>query len=404
MKYNLLLLFILVLSSCSNDDPEPVATKSSAKEITEFIIEDVETEIEGNTITIYAPASLSSYRFIPQIKRSANSSISPQINLAVDFTNSVDFVVTAQDGTTNTYSTKLVILEGLEEVVLTLKSIDSYLIDKYRGEIDELNHKIQINYSGKVLNSARSFDFHPFLEIKTSGDWETFPSENDTIDPADKNLKFTIPDLNKSYDLSIQNQDNFFKLVNLPLFKKWGFGQKAGNAFDEFRSGLDDNDYIFHTLKNQDLTNIKPDTIIISDYATIIPDQSIAHDFSQDVSYTITSETGVESVRKVRVIEKHVIFPNDTNNSGTVSNDANWFTRYVATSKIVEITLVNRETNETLACQILQNYETDEGDNYLILEVMQMPTSRTSYFYRCMLEEGITVDSYGGITLDPNGN
>ncbi|WP_298505074.1 hypothetical protein [uncultured Maribacter sp.] len=398
-----LLFFIFFICSCSNDDSEPVAIKSDSKEIIDFFIDGIDTEIDGNIIKIYVPASRELNRFLPQIKSSEKSEVFPKLNIPIDFTNPVNFVVKAEDASINNYTTELITLNGLESITMILKSDDGNTgVDKFHGEIDELEEKIYIYYSSKSVNGFKRFDYFPYLDIKMTNNEETIPTLNDIIDISNKNQKLYIPSLNKSYDLIIKNEDNLIERIYLPLTTYGSFSQLASSAYDEFRVGLDDNDYIFHTLKNQDLTNLKPDSILISDYATITPDLSTPQDFSKDVTYTITSETGVEKTRKIRVIEKNIIFPNDTSNAGSVSNNTTWFDRYIATSKVIAITLVNRETNETLACQIIENYETTDGDTYLILEIDEMPLTRSSYYYRCTLEEGITVDSYGGIGLDPD--
>ena len=165
----------------------------------------------------------------------------------------------------------------------------------------------------------------------------------------------------------------------------------ARDAFPEYIVGLEEDDILFYTLKNQDLTNITPDYFKISDYASITPDSSLPQDFSEDVVYTVTSETGVSQTRKVRVVEKNILMSNATNGAFSLSYTTNFFRYYIATSPIVDVELVNVETGEILGSEIWQNYETEDGRFYLQMVADEMPESKTSFFYRVTLEEGITV-------------
>ncbi|HDZ06098.1 hypothetical protein LCGC14_0129340 [marine sediment metagenome] len=407
MKFNILvLLFLLTLSSCSKDEEKPEVIKSEAKEITSFEIQGVTTEIEGDIIKIYAPASLDFYSWKPTINISEKASISPEINVKVDFANPILFRVYAEDGSFKLYTTELILLEGLQEIILKLRTKDDEqtAVDRYLGKIDELNNKIQIDYSGDTVERWESWDLLPYLAIETTNDLETLPANNHFIDLSIKDHQLTIPGLDKIYELSIQSSDNFIKGINLPLRKEFISTNFAKNAFPEFIIGLEEDDILFYTLKNQDLTNITPDYLRISDYASITPDPSLPQDFSEDVVYTLTSESGISKTRKVRVVEKNILISNATNGAFSLSYNTNFFRYYIATSPIVDVELVNVETGEILGSEIGQNYETEDGRFYLQMNADEMPESKTSFFYRVTLEEGVTIDTHGGVIFDPDGN
>jgi len=407
MKSNILvLLLLLTLSGCSKEDEKPEVIKSEAKEITTFEIEGVTTEIDGDIIKIYAPASLDFYYWKPTINISEKASISPVINVKVDFTNPILFRVYAEDGSFKLYTTELILLEGLQEIVLKLGSKDGkqIAVDRYLGKINELNNKIQIDYSGDAVERWESWELFPFLAIETTNDLETEPANNHFIDLSIKDHQLAIPGLDKIYELSIQSSDNFIKGINLPIRREFISSNFARDAFPEYIVGLEEDDILFYTLKNQDLTNITPDYFKISDYASITPDSSLPQDFSEDVVYTVTSETGVSKTRKVRVVEKNILMSNATNGAFSLSYTTNFFRYYIATSPIVDVELVNVETGEILGSEIWQNYETEDGRFYLQMVADEMPESKTSFFYRVTLEEGITVDTHGGVVFDPEGN
>ncbi|QWX85157.1 hypothetical protein H0I23_05835 [Cellulophaga sp. HaHaR_3_176] len=411
MKYNnLAILLVLIFFGCSKDEKSPEVIKSNAKEIISFVIEGIETQIEGNTIKIYTPPTLSNYNFQPSITISEKAVISPT-NSVFNFENEIVFKITAENGIVNSYSTQLIKIEGLQEVILSFKSDDDILyngVDRIFGVIDEINKKIKIDYSGEIVKywASRPSHHHPYLEIKTLGDVETSPSSNDYIDLSDKNQKLEIPSFNSTYELSIQNTDNLFFNINLPLI---ALGHSTNSStsyahqvYPEFTEGLSDNDILFFTLKNQDLSNLTPTFLEYSDYATITPDETMPQDFTKDVTYMITSETGVSNTQKVRVVEKSILFDRTRYPSSIPSSSGRVGTWYKATSKVTEVILVKVDNGETLNCEITDNHINADGDFYLTFDVEEMPLTETQCFIRCTLEEGITVDTDTEVTLMPS--
>jgi len=78
-----------------------------------------------------------------------------------------------------------------------------------------------------------------------------------------------------------------------------------------------------------------PDNLLKNNYITISPYPSLPQDFSEDETYTVTSETGVSKSRKVRVFEKNILLTNATNGVFSLSYVTNFFRCYKVTRKVV---------------------------------------------------------------------
>ena len=83
--------------------------KSSEKQITEFRLEEYTPDVLGridqstNTISVVLPAGTNLKGIIPTIKLSALATITPTSRTAQDFTNTVNYTVKAEDGSTQVY-------------------------------------------------------------------------------------------------------------------------------------------------------------------------------------------------------------------------------------------------------------------------------------------------------------
>lgn len=119
-NYILLLsfIFLLILASCSKDDPTasptptptPTGTKSTAKDITKFsfaaLSPVVDATIDATTkaITSTVPSTTDLTKLVPTITLSDKATVSPVSGVAQDFSKEVAYTVTAEDGTAKTYS------------------------------------------------------------------------------------------------------------------------------------------------------------------------------------------------------------------------------------------------------------------------------------------------------------
>ncbi|UII76805.1 DUF5018 domain-containing protein [Flagellimonas sp. HMM57] len=123
MKRKVLLLSILYLfvSACSKDDDKDTdsgADKSDAKEITSFsflasdndgLAEDTAAVIdEGEkTVTVTLPSDTVVTSLRPNIEVSQGATIDPENKVETDFSDTVEYTVTAEDGSTAVYKVKI---------------------------------------------------------------------------------------------------------------------------------------------------------------------------------------------------------------------------------------------------------------------------------------------------------
>jgi Domain of unknown function (DUF5018) len=101
------------------------APKSSAKDITGFAFNGlspaVACAISGTTISATLPAGTDATKLVPTISTSAKATVSPATGAAQDFTKDVAYTVTAEDGSTQVYTAKII---APPAPVVTTKTID----------------------------------------------------------------------------------------------------------------------------------------------------------------------------------------------------------------------------------------------------------------------------------------
>ncbi|MEZ0610201.1 IPT/TIG domain-containing protein [Fibrella sp. WM1] len=114
----LLLLLGTFPTGCKKTD-DPVAAKSSDKSITAFAFNSlspaVNATISGNTITATVPVGTNLSALAPTIALPTGAVVSPASGVAQNFANPVTYTVTAEDGTTQTY-TVTVSIQGVSIV------------------------------------------------------------------------------------------------------------------------------------------------------------------------------------------------------------------------------------------------------------------------------------------------
>jgi Concanavalin A-like lectin/glucanases superfamily/Domain of unknown function (DUF5018) len=101
-------LLMALVSACKPAD-EPAAAKSAEKIITGFSFASpaLAATISGNSITATLPVGTSASNLVPTIALSAKATVSPASGVAQDFSKAVTYTVTAEDGSTQTYTVTL---------------------------------------------------------------------------------------------------------------------------------------------------------------------------------------------------------------------------------------------------------------------------------------------------------
>jgi len=294
--FKIILLSILIIS-CSKED-EPILNND--KDILSFKIIDGNKTYTGqiesdNTINIDIQNLDISQSISPQIQYSG-ASITPSINSKQNFSNSIIYTITAENGTTKTYTVK---------ASSSLNKISSFKIivnnEEILGKINEQAREILLKTKG--------------LEKETSiVPTITFPT-NASISPSlslaqnfNQNISYTVTAFNgEQREYTIITDNTEFSTEKKIL----EFNLKVGN--NEYVGDIDHENFTIDIIANDDVSNIKP-TIKISDKATITPNEDDFQDFTNtsNIEYKVTAEDGSENIYKVNT-KVYTFFNNNSN-------------------------------------------------------------------------------------------
>jgi hypothetical protein len=120
--------------------------KSGEKAITAFYINDVPGVITGTAIALTLPYGTHKTSLSPQITVSDKAAVSPASGTAQDFSATVTYTVTAEDGTTAQYT---VTVQVKNRIGITLPSETIELIPREEGELSRTHRDtVEITVDG----------------------------------------------------------------------------------------------------------------------------------------------------------------------------------------------------------------------------------------------------------------
>jgi hypothetical protein len=99
-------LLLVLFSTCGSDDDAPAPALSSAKAITDFMVDGIAGTIDegAKTISAEVPNGTDLTALSPTVVISAKASVSPASGASQDFSNPITYTVTAEDGSTVGYT------------------------------------------------------------------------------------------------------------------------------------------------------------------------------------------------------------------------------------------------------------------------------------------------------------
>jgi hypothetical protein len=358
-------LLLIILNSCSPDGE--VEPKELSKFIVNFKIGDFQSHINhsAKTIIIDIPSSTNITQLTPVIQISEGTTISPASGIPQNFTNPVEYTVTAKDNTTLTYTVQVNFIYGLEALTLKIGT-QSYgaSIDHNKKEIiipakfyfirDELYGTENILKLESVM--LEGFSITPAAE-----------SEIDLDNPPDIIVKAS-DNSTSTYKLFIKNSDNYFP--GMALFdNNFYYSEDSNFAPPEYTTGLSNsNSYIIRVLSNVDITNLIPTFVGgLPENATVSPALNTPVNFSTDKVFTITSESGNAVEYTVRVIkDEEIILLNYEANIDMPIDGTTFNVVYRSISEIVSAKLVSTFDASEISCSITTI--SSEYYNYLYID------------------------------------
>lgn len=349
LPFFLLAFFILVGSSCG--DEEPGKPLSVSKSIVSFVIDGYETTIHetGRTIVIRVPAQADVSQLTPIITVSEGATVSPVSGVAQDFSDPVIYTVTAENNTTQKYTVSVEFYFGLQE--FNIKASTYYVRP---GIIDHTKKEVIVDVS--------FWDLRSFANAGAPIITESSVLENYTISPPPGLAVDVTP-------------DPIIDVVNPPEHTVTGPGETAiqykiriRNTDSDLRGfrlnipGVDES-----LLLNQMESTVRPLVLTtddlsaltvnvrMSERATLSPSADTPMNFNQDVIYSVISEAGTKSNTTIRVDKRLVIFtnehlPNIVKNIFVLNHQG--IINYRAISNIVGARLLHPETSDVVACTV----------------------------------------------------
>ncbi|MDF7818745.1 PQQ-binding-like beta-propeller repeat protein [Runella sp. MFBS21] len=220
-----LVLMVCVVSCKKEDSPPTPVAKSSAKAITKFTFAAlnlaVDATISGTTLSATVPAATDITKLVPTITVSDKATVSPASGAAQDFSKSVTYTVTAEDGSTQAYTVSVDKEKGGTVYIGNLDGV-FYAIDATTGVKKwEFKTGASINSSPTVVNGVvffASWDKKLYaLDAETGAKkWESNPSTVKLLQP------FAAPLV--SDGLVYYPGDNYFYALDATTgTKKWEF-------------------------------------------------------------------------------------------------------------------------------------------------------------------------------------
>lgn len=289
--HHLILFFLVFLISCS--EKELSRPKSNNKSITSFTITNLSPNVVAvvdtiaHTVQLTFPIGTDLTNLTPTITTSPKSSITPATNAPQDFSKSINYVVTAEDGTTQSYTVNATVLKSAAKRIVSFSFAG--LSPVVNAVIDTVNHTI----SATVPINTDITQLIPTISL----------SEKATITPG----SVIKQDFSKPVTYVVTAEDGtsetYVATISVPKSNErkitsFEFAPPVRTLYSRISEDFDYVEIIL--MEGTDLTKLTP-SIVISKNATISPALGTMQDFSKPVVYTVTAENGVSRTYKVTV-------------------------------------------------------------------------------------------------------
>jgi hypothetical protein len=368
---------MLVMLSISCDDSEETPALSKECEILSFTIEGFEVDMTsgGPFIIIPAGTDLSKLsNLTPVIEISEGATITPASGVAQDFSKpeGVTYHVTAASkNDISTYTVEVKYVTGVEAFSL------SFLGREYEGEVDPVKREIRVVLD---FDDVRGFEQLPGYDLVTSvtlkDGFRVEPATGTKIDldePAEHTIYDDATGVATTYKLVLLNSDASFGVLSLGIpgvESSFNWDVRAGTALPQYREGLNEYDCIFVALTTDDISalTLGSEPWAIPEGATVTPALNVPQNFNQDITYTVTSQSGTSTGSfKARVVREKFIAFNSADERTTAGY---WLEEnsvpiiYRAVSPVTNAKLISESDGKEYACTVYHlagNEDTPNG-------------------------------------------
>lgn len=288
----LILFFLVFLISCS--EKELSRPKSNNKSITSFTITNLSPNVVAvvdtiaHTVQLTFPIGTDLTNLTPTITTSPKSSVTPATNAPQDFSKSINYVVTAEDGTTQSYTVNATVLKSADKRIVSFSFAG--LSPVVNAVIDTVNHRISAVMPVYTDITA----LVPTINI--SSDRATISPNSNIVQDFSKPINYVVT----AEDGTTQSYTVIVTVTKSSERKITSFVFKVGNNAISSKI-YEENDLIDVLLPpGTDVSKLAP-VIAVSKNATVLPASGSVQDFSTLVVYTVTAENGVSRKYNVRV-------------------------------------------------------------------------------------------------------
>lgn len=292
MKHSVIIVLFFVACTLMYGCKTEEVLKSTEKKIVSFklngISNVVSTSIDESTrsISFVLPPLTNVSSITPIIDISLKSTINPASGLIQNFTNPVVYTVTAEDGTTQTYTVTILVQKNIAKDILSLKIIDySPVLD---GKIDATTKKISVS----VPNKQRIKSLTPEIVV----------SERAKISPTGAQ-DFTNP-----VTYTVMAEDGSTQTYSVTILS----AEKTIKSFvlsvnPKIDGILNENTKEINATVINALGDTFTPTFDIADGAKSNPASKTPQNFKNPVKYTITAEDGSTQIYNVNVSFKETL-------------------------------------------------------------------------------------------------
>ena len=282
-----------------------VVLPSDAKSITGFSVSGKRATIDESNkqIDLVLPSNISLTQQAPVITVSPKATVRPATGVAQDFTKPVKYTVTAENGTTVTYTVNA-------RVESVGKEITSFEFKAFaqKGTINRITKTIVLNLS----SGASVTSITPTIAISSKA---TVRPATGVAQDFTKPVKYTVTAEDGStavYTVTVNVAQSSDKRIT--SFKVGA----ATAAIDEAKKQIS-----LDLPSGATITSVTP-TIVIPTGATVSPASGVTQDFTNPVKYTVTAEDGRKAVYTVTVSvlssQKSIVGFAISGNNATIDN------------------------------------------------------------------------------------